>query len=77
VFLVLCGVYGRAAEWVITLLTLSVGLSGICMAGSSVNHLDIAPVHSGILLGVTNTIATIPGFVSPQLAKFIAKEVKH
>ena len=76
-FLVLCGVYGTSTKWVITLMSLAVGLSGFTKAGSTVNHLDIAPKYAGILVGIASTIATIPGFVGPNVAKFIAKRVRH
>jgi len=76
-FLVLCGVYGTTIKTAITFLSLSVGLSGFSIAGFNVNHLDIAPKYAGILMGISNTVATIPGLVGPQLAKFIAKEVRH
>ncbi|XP_065897702.1 sialin-like isoform X2 [Dysidea avara] len=74
VFLVLCGVYGSTTRWAIIFLSLSVGLSGFSVAGFNINLLDIAPQYAGILMGISNTVATIPGFVGPQVAKFIAKE---
>ena len=76
-FLVLCGIYGTSTEWAITLVSLSVGLSGFTNAGSVINHLDIASQYAGILVGIVNTIATIPGFTGPHVAKFIAKKVRH
>ena len=39
------------------------------------NHLDIAAPHAGVLMGLTNMFATIPGFVGPQTAKLIAATV--
>ncbi len=30
-----------------------------------VNHVDIAPPFAGILLGISNTFATVPGFLAP------------
>ncbi|XP_025090947.1 sialin-like isoform X2 [Pomacea canaliculata] len=51
----------------VVLLTLAVGLSGFCIAGFNCNHLDIAPKYAGILMGITNTFATIPGFVGPAV----------
>lgn len=37
----------------------------------SVNHLDIAPQHASVLMGIGNTFATIPGIVSPLLTGYI------
>ena len=59
----------------VTGLTIAVGLSGFAMAGFNVNHIDIAPKFAGVLMGITNTAATIPGFVGPQVATAIAVKV--
>jgi len=37
--------------------------TGISIAGFGVNHLDIAPRHAGILMGITNTAGTLPGVI--------------
>lgn len=39
----------------------------------SVNHLDIAPQHASVLMGIGNTIATLPGIISPILTGFIVQ----
>lgn len=52
---------------VVTMLTFAVGLGGICMGGFNVNHLDIAPNFSGTLMGISNCLATIPGFLGPYI----------
>ena len=53
--------------YVICLLCIAVGASGFPFAGFNVNHLDIAPKYAGVLMGITNTAATIPGFLAPML----------
>lgn len=64
-------------------LTLAVGLGAFAWAGFSVNHLDIAPQHASVLMGVSNTFATLPGIVSPIIAGYIVttpvsmKKVSH
>ena len=75
VFLLLCGYFGNSVEWAIIFLSLSVGCSGFAVAGFPVNNLDTAPKYAGILLGISNMIGTIPGFLGPQIAKLIAKKV--
>ncbi|XP_067133318.1 sialin-like [Centruroides vittatus] len=45
----------------------AVGLGGFASSGYSVNHLDIAPQFAGVLMGISNCIATIPGIVSPTI----------
>lgn len=37
----------------------------------SVNHLDVAPQHASVLMGISNTFATIPGIVSPIITGYI------
>ena len=33
--------------------------------GFLTNHLDIAPNYAGTLMALTNTMATVPGFIVP------------
>ena len=51
----------------ITCLTIAVGIGGFAWSGFSVNHLDIAPQFASILMGLSNTFATLPGIISPAL----------
>ena len=55
----------------ITCISLSLGCGGFAWAGFSINHLDIAPQYAAILMGVSNTIGTIPGIVSPSVTGMI------
>lgn len=55
------------AAGAVTMIVIAVGVSGISMAGWAVNHLDLAPPFAGTLMGITNGIATIPGFVTPSV----------
>uniref|UniRef100_A0A3P8RQ50 Sialin n=1 Tax=Amphiprion percula TaxID=161767 RepID=A0A3P8RQ50_AMPPE len=48
-------------------------LAVMSASGFNINHLDIAPSYAGILLGVTNTFATIPGMVGPVIARDLTK----
>ncbi|CAD5112545.1 DgyrCDS1756 [Dimorphilus gyrociliatus] len=57
--------YCTSKESSVACLTLAVGIGGLAWSGFSVNHLDIAPQFAGLLMGITNTIATIPGIASP------------
>jgi MFS transporter, ACS family, solute carrier family 17 (sodium-dependent inorganic phosphate cotransporter), other len=52
---------------VVAFLTVAVGFGGFAWAGFSVNPLDIAPQFASILMGLSNTVATLPGMVSPLL----------
>ena len=45
----------------LTIACAATGLLGFCWAGYGPNFLDLAPRHSAVLMGFSNTIATIPG----------------
>uniref|UniRef100_A0A667X8J6 Sialin n=1 Tax=Myripristis murdjan TaxID=586833 RepID=A0A667X8J6_9TELE len=69
VFLVAAGYTGCNYILAVTFLTVSSSLGGLSASGFNINHLDIAPSYAGILLGITNTFATIPGMVGPVIAR--------
>ncbi|KAK3107471.1 hypothetical protein FSP39_015269 [Pinctada imbricata] len=73
IFMVAAG-YVMTAPAAITCLTIAVGLGGFAWGGFSVNHLDIAPQYASILMGISNTFATIPGIVSPALTGVIVTD---
>ena len=50
-----------------TFLSLALGLGGLTWAGFGVNHLDVAPKYAAILMGISNTVGTIPGILCPSL----------
>lgn len=70
VFMLATGFAGTAVGATVCL-TLAVGLGAFAWAGFSVNHLDIAPQHASVLMGVSNTFATIPGIISPIISGYI------
>ncbi|KAL4221287.1 hypothetical protein ACF0H5_019550 [Mactra antiquata] len=55
----------------VALLSLAVMFTGFCRAGYVVNHVDFAPKYAGVLFGITNTVATIPGMTAPLLAGYL------
>ncbi|KAH8381373.1 hypothetical protein KR093_003900 [Drosophila rubida] len=57
--------------WSVIFITIAVGLGAFAWSGFAVNHLDIAPQHASVLMGIGNTFATIPGIVSPLLTGYI------
>lgn len=59
--------------WSVVCIIIAVGLGAYAWCGFAVNHLDIAPRHASILMGITNTIGTIPGIVSPTLTGVLVK----
>ncbi|XP_073531667.1 sialin isoform X1 [Phyllobates terribilis] len=74
VFLLAAGYTGCDYTLAVVFLTLSTTLGGFSMSGYNINHLDIAPSFAGLLLGITNTFATIPGMVGPVIAKALTHE---
>ncbi|XP_029655219.1 sialin [Octopus sinensis] len=51
----------------LAMVTMAIAFSAIALGGYQVNHLDIAPNFAGTLMGISNTFATIPGFVAPSV----------
>ncbi|XP_066152459.1 sialin-like [Euwallacea fornicatus] len=52
-------------------LTFAVGIGGFAFAAYCVNPLDIAPQYASIILGISNTLGTVPGIISPILTGYI------
>ncbi|KAL3886715.1 hypothetical protein ACJMK2_026693 [Sinanodonta woodiana] len=73
IFMIAAG-FTRTAVACITSLTLAVGFGGFAWGGFSVNHLDIAPQYASILMGISNTFATLPGIISPGLTSLIVED---
>uniref|UniRef100_A0A7G3ATP0 Putative permease of the major facilitator superfamily protein n=1 Tax=Lutzomyia longipalpis TaxID=7200 RepID=A0A7G3ATP0_LUTLO len=55
-------------------ITVAVGFGAFAWSGFIVNPLDIAPNHASVILGISNTFATIPGIVSPLLTGIITSD---
>ncbi|XP_055689170.1 sialin-like [Lutzomyia longipalpis] len=55
-------------------ITVAVGFGAFAWSGFIVNPLDIAPNHASVILGISNTFATIPGIVSPLLTGVITSD---
>lgn len=73
IFLVATGYTGCNFVLAVAFLSISSALGGISASGFNINHLDIAPSYAGILLGITNSFATIPGMVGPVIASSLTK----
>ncbi|XP_057337774.1 vesicular glutamate transporter 2.1-like [Microplitis mediator] len=72
IFMILAG-FTATSTSAVTCLAVAVGLGGFAWSGFSVNHLDIAPQHASVLMGIGNTIATLPGIVSPLITGYIVQ----
>lgn len=57
-------------------MTIAIVTSGAVYCGYFINHIDIAPNYAGILMAVTNTVATVPGILVPILVgRLVEKDV--
>lgn len=65
--------YSSNSSIVRALIALGMGLNGLSICGYYVNHLDIAPPLAGVLLGITDTIASVAGIVSLTLTGAIVQ----
>jgi MFS family permease len=68
--LIACG-FTSSVTVVILLLTVAVGFSGLSQTGFACTSLDIAPHLGGVLMGIQNTLATVPGIIAPILTGYI------
>ncbi|XP_069963338.1 putative inorganic phosphate cotransporter isoform X2 [Bactrocera oleae] len=58
----------------IVLMTLNVGINGGSTIGCTLNTIDLAPNHAGILMGLSNTIVNIVPILSPLLVGVIVTD---
>ena len=60
----------------VLLLTVGLAFTGCGYgAGFLVNYNDISGAFSGVVLGIGNTFATVPGIIAPYLVKILTKNV--
>ena len=60
----------------VILLTLGVALTGFQYGGGLyMNAGDIAPKYAGIIYGISNTFASLPGFLAPMAIGYLTPEV--
>ena len=55
---------------IIALTIVAVGFGGLIHAGTSVHTLDIGGQHTGLLFGLMNTTAQIPGIFAPVVTGY-------
>jgi hypothetical protein len=62
-----------AAGTAIAILCVAASATGLSFSAVGVNHLDVGPSYAGILMGISNTFATIPGIIGVAAAGFIVE----
>ena len=70
-FLLITAQMTHSAPLALTCLVITVASGGF--AAYSVNLLDLAPQYASLTLGVSNTIATLPGLISPTITGYIVQ----
>ena len=63
--------YVHDAPTAIALMSLGSILGACASGGFGVNHLDIAPRYAGVVMGLSNTAATIPGIIGVYVSGLI------
>ncbi|KAK7490989.1 hypothetical protein BaRGS_00017861 [Batillaria attramentaria] len=58
------------------LLCLCLCFMALSRGGYAVNPIDLAPRHAGVLMGISNTVATIPGMTAPLVAGALTPNVR-
>ena len=58
--LIAVGFLGCNRAIIVFAVVVSIGSSGLGTSGYGVNPLDLAPQYAGTLMGLTNTLATVP-----------------
>lgn len=66
--------YTTNSTLAVTLVTVAVGINAATYLGFQINHLDLAPNHSGTLMGITNCSANIMSIIAPLLVGFVLND---
>merc|ERR1711874_291682 len=69
--LILMSHSGCMVPAILCLLIAAVTANGSARFGYLVNHIDLSPNFAGTLIGITNCLANITGFVSPTMTGYI------
>ncbi|XP_074660699.1 vesicular glutamate transporter 3-like isoform X2 [Tubulanus polymorphus] len=67
-------VFMNTGATAMTFLTIGVGFSGFATAGWQISHLDIAPRYASVLVGMSTTMGTVGGILSPLIVGFITHD---
>lgn len=71
---------GCQTEAVVSLLCITVGVNGLNYSGFNANHIDIASNFSGTLMGITNMLGNLMGFLAPMAVSAIVQgheDIEH
>nr|QQY02501.1 sialin-like 2 [Cryptocotyle lingua] len=72
--LLLVGYIGCSRIGAVVIFATAIGLMGASSSGYPANAVDLAPQFSGVIISLTNTVATLPGIFGPMLVGYVTKE---
>ncbi|VDP32048.1 unnamed protein product [Soboliphyme baturini] len=73
VCLLIVGFLGCNPTGAVAMLVLMVGISGFCLGGFAPNLFDICPSYAGIVMGISNTLATVAGIAGPYVTAVLTE----
>ncbi|VDP19921.1 unnamed protein product, partial [Soboliphyme baturini] len=73
ILIAVVGYSGCDSRAAVTLLILSIGITGLCSAGCLINFLDLCPKYAGIVFGISNTLGTVSGIIGPIVTGTVTK----
>jgi MFS transporter, ACS family, solute carrier family 17 (sodium-dependent inorganic phosphate cotransporter), other len=59
---------------IIVFMTFGGAFGVFSVSGYAVNYLDIAPYFAGVLMGISQTVASVPGMISPIVTGLIVTD---
>ena len=65
--------YLVSSQATITAQCIGVFFFGFAFSAVMVNALDVGQRHGGIIIGISNAIATTPGFIGPAIVGIVTK----
>lgn len=56
------------------LLCIGVGIQGGIYVGYIVNHMDLSPIHAGVLMGIANFLSSLNSIMGPLIVGWIVTD---
>ncbi|XP_050434410.1 putative inorganic phosphate cotransporter [Adelges cooleyi] len=72
--LITLGYLDDNATFTIYLYIFVVAIGGTCNLGFNINHMDLSPNYAGLLMGITNTMASTGGLTAPLAVGYIISD---
>ena len=66
--------YTESSTGTIALLCIAIGFFGFTFSGFMVNPMDLSPTYGSTIIGISNSIAAVTGFLGPGVVGIMTKE---